>query len=136
MRKIVWTAAFAALLCGVALGISALAGAAPALPGRAVPAAPSGNHAQPGHHARPTPRFTASKPARPSPARRLHPANVLYDQYNNEATNSTSSQDFESGFDTFDDFLGDDFNVNGGDTWTVNTVDAEGVYFNGTGPAV
>jgi hypothetical protein len=61
------------------------------------------------------------------------PRVVLYDQYDNASANVTSSQDFE--FDPFDDELADDFVVPGGQTWNVDTVEADGVYFNGPGPA-
>ena len=63
------------------------------------------------------------------------PLVTLYDQLNNPGTVSSSSQDFEAAFDPFDDFLADDFVVPGGQTWTINEVDATGIYFNGTGPA-
>jgi len=59
---------------------------------------------------------------------------VLYDQYDNAGTNATSSQNFEAGFDAFDDELADDFVVPSGDSWDVNQVDVAGVYFNGPGP--
>src|SRR5262249_572675 len=58
---------------------------------------------------------------------------VLYDQYDNPGTFATSSQNFESDFDAFDDMLADDFVVPGGDTWQVNQVDVMGLYFNGPG---
>ena len=61
---------------------------------------------------------------------------VLYSQYDNAGANSSNSQDFESGFATFTDELADDFVVPGGQTWSVQTVDAQGVYFNGSGPAL
>ena len=63
------------------------------------------------------------------------PQVVLYDQYNNAGANATSSQDFEAAFDPFDDELADDFVVPGGQSWSVESIDADGVYFNGTGPA-
>src|SRR6266481_2760379 len=63
------------------------------------------------------------------------PAVVLYDQLNNPGTLSTNSQDFETANDAFDDFLADDFVVPGGQTWNITEVDAQGVYFNGAGPA-
>ena len=46
----------------------------------------------------------------------------------------TSSQNFEADLDAYDDELADDFVVPGGDAWTIDQVDAAGVYFNGTGP--
>jgi len=63
------------------------------------------------------------------------PQVILYDQYNNPGSNATSSQDFEAALDPFDDFTADDFVVPGGQTWSVESVDADGVYFNGAGPA-
>jgi hypothetical protein len=61
---------------------------------------------------------------------------VLYDQYDNGNGTATSSQDFETAFDTFDDFNADDFVVPAGQTWNITEVDAQGAYFNGPGPAV
>jgi hypothetical protein len=63
------------------------------------------------------------------------PQAILYDQYDNLGTNATSSQDFEAALDPFDDELADDFVVPGGATWCVESIDADGVYFNGFGPA-
>ena len=63
------------------------------------------------------------------------PQVVLYDQYNNAGANATSSQDFEAAFDPFDNFTADDFVVPGGESWSVESIDADGVYFNGPGPA-
>ena len=58
---------------------------------------------------------------------------VLYDQYDNDSLNATSSQNFEADFDAFDDETADDFIVPSGDTWTVNQVDAAGQYFRSRG---
>ena len=69
------------------------------------------------------------------PAKPAAPAVVLYDQYDNPGTNSTSSQNFEASFDAYDDMLADDFVVPGGQTWNINQVDVAGVYYNGAGPA-
>ena len=63
------------------------------------------------------------------------PQVVLYDQLDNAGTISTGSQDFEAANDAFDDFTADDFVVPGGQTWNITEVDAQGVYFNGAGPA-
>jgi hypothetical protein len=63
------------------------------------------------------------------------PAVVLYDQLDNPGLFSTGSQDFEPAQDAFDDFTADDFVVPGGQTWNITEVDAQGVYFNGAGPA-
>src|SRR6185503_11946842 len=63
------------------------------------------------------------------------PSTVLYSQYDNAGLNSSSSQDFESDFDAYDDELADDFVVPTAAQWSVDTVDAAGVYYNGGGPA-
>src|SRR5207237_9290093 len=60
---------------------------------------------------------------------------TLYGQLNNPGTLSTGSQDFETANNAFDDFTADDFVVPGGQTWNITEVDAQGVYFNGAGPA-
>ena len=54
---------------------------------------------------------------------------------NNASTNGTNSQDFETANDTFDNQASDDFVVPGGQTWTVQQVVANGLFFNGSGPA-
>ena len=64
------------------------------------------------------------------------PLAVLYDQTDNQGANSVTSQDFEAGFDTYDDQAADDFVIPAGDgSWTIEQVDVAGAYFNGTGPA-
>ena len=62
------------------------------------------------------------------------PQVVLYDQYNNNGLNATLSATFTD-FPTSSADLADDFVVPGGETWTVQSIDADGVYFNGAGPA-
>ena len=62
------------------------------------------------------------------------PQVVLYDQYNNAGTNATLSATFTD-FPTFSSDLADDFVVPAGQTWNVQSIDADGVYFNGPGPA-
>src|SRR5438128_4444364 len=62
------------------------------------------------------------------------PQVVLYDQYNNASTVATLSATFTD-FPTFSSDLADDFVVPGGQTWNVESIDADGVYFNGPGPA-
>ena len=62
------------------------------------------------------------------------PQVVLYDQYNNAGTNATFSGTFTD-FVGFDSDLADDFVVPAGQTWNVQSIDADGVYFNGSGPA-
>ena len=62
------------------------------------------------------------------------PQVVLYDQYDNASTTGTLSATFDD-FPTFSADLADDFVVPGGETWNVESIDADGVYFNGAGPA-
>src|SRR6266481_5086873 len=62
------------------------------------------------------------------------PQVVLYDQYNNAGSLATFSGTL-SDFTGFDADLADDFVVPGGQTWNVQSIDADGVYFNGSGPA-
>ena len=62
-------------------------------------------------------------------------AAVLYDQYNNPATNgAVTSQDFETSMNNFDDQAADDFVVPAGQGWSVTGVDVDGEY-TGSGPA-
>jgi hypothetical protein len=84
----------------------------------------------------PTPGLTTTVSApRSQPAPPAVPNVVLYDQYNNAGTFSTGSQNFEAANDPFDDFLADDFVVPTGQSWSITNVEAQGVYFNGAGPA-
>src|SRR6266496_3928268 len=62
------------------------------------------------------------------------PQVILYDQYNNASTVASLSATFTD-FPTFSADLADDFVVPGGQTWNVQSIDADGVYFNGFGPA-
>ena len=62
------------------------------------------------------------------------PQVVLYDQYNNAGANATVSATFTD-FPTSSADLADDFVVPAGQTWNVQSIDADGVYFNGAGPA-
>ncbi len=70
------------------------------------------------------------------PARAVEPAVavVLYDQYDNAGVTTTSSQNFETAYDQYDDETADDFVVPAGQTWTVSLVEVSGVY-EGPGPA-
>src|SRR6266480_1167578 len=70
----------------------------------------------------------------PIPRAPKTPQVVLYDQYNNAGTNATLSATFTD-FPTFSSDLADDFVVPSGQTWNVMSIDADGVYFNGSGPA-
>jgi hypothetical protein len=109
--KILGLAALGALLC-----------AGPAVPGRTARPAPKLSSPE-AHHA-------LARPARPAA-----PADVLYDQYDNAGAYATSSQHFESGFASFNDELADDFEVPAGHAWSVSTIDVQGQYFDGGGPA-
>lgn len=62
---------------------------------------------------------------------------VLWNQYDNQSLNATSSQNFEAANDAFDDFLADDFVVSAAHGWGIAAADVDGVYFNCTscGPA-
>src|SRR5438552_15559155 len=62
------------------------------------------------------------------------PRVVLYDQYDNAGANATLSATFDD-FPTFNADLADDFVVPAGQTWNVESLDADGTYFNGSGPA-
>lgn len=62
------------------------------------------------------------------------PEVVLYSQLDNPGANSSSSQNFETANDGFDNELADDFVVPAGG-WAIDTVSVVGAYFNGTGPA-
>jgi len=62
------------------------------------------------------------------------PQVVLYDQYDNNSGIATLSGTFDD-FPTFGADLADDFVVPAGQTWNVESIDADGVYFNGPGPA-
>src|SRR6266403_1580365 len=62
------------------------------------------------------------------------PEVVLYDQYNNSANYATVSATFTDSPSHNCD-LADDFVVPGGQTWNVQSIDADGLYFNGSGPA-
>ena len=58
---------------------------------------------------------------------------TLYDQTSNDSGIGIVSQNFESTFAAYDAAAADDFTV--GKKWKVSEVDANGVYFNGYGPA-
>jgi hypothetical protein len=66
-------------------------------------------------------------PAAPSPQ-------VLYDQYNNAGTYATVSATFTDSPSNNSD-LADDFVVPAGQTWNVQSIDTDGLYFGGSGPA-
>ncbi|MBE0570215.1 MAG: T9SS type A sorting domain-containing protein [Ignavibacteriaceae bacterium] len=61
---------------------------------------------------------------------------VLYEQLANIGTNSITSQNFETILDAYDNQLADDFIVPVvDDSWTIESIEVLGIYFNGTGPA-
>src|SRR6266513_877627 len=96
---------------------------------------PAGN---PGNNQLQVPKVSSGPMGVPSfrlPSVPKLPNVTLYDQLNNPGTLSTGSQDFETANNAFDDFTADDFVVPGGQTWNITEVDAQGVYFNGAGPA-
>jgi hypothetical protein len=62
------------------------------------------------------------------------PEVIIYDQLDNPGTISWVSQEFTD-LPEFTAFLADDFFVPGGQSWQVTEVHAQGVYFNGSGPA-
>jgi hypothetical protein len=62
------------------------------------------------------------------------PEVILYDQLDNPGAFSWVSQEFPDMPD-FTAFLADDFFVPGGQSWQITEVYAQGVYFNGPGPA-
>jgi hypothetical protein len=62
------------------------------------------------------------------------PQVVLYDQYNNAGPDATRSTTFTD-LPDFSTDLADDFVVPAGQTWNVQSIDADGTYFFGPGPA-
>jgi len=60
---------------------------------------------------------------------------VLWDQTDNGAATSTTSQNFEAKLDGFDSEVADDFMVPSGRSWSVTHVNVSGNYFAGVGPA-
>jgi len=60
---------------------------------------------------------------------------VLYDQTAGVGTISEVSQNFEASFDIYDCQGADDFEVPAGETWSIESIDVPGAYFNGVGPA-
>jgi hypothetical protein len=110
---------------------------------------PAGAQSRLPYDVRPMPVTAASKRVSEAPQKASGPAGahmlrllpqpkapqvVLYDQYDNAGTNATFSGTFTD-FVGFDADLADDFVVPGGETWNVESIDADGVYFNGAGPA-
>jgi hypothetical protein len=69
--------------------------------------------------------------APPSPK---YPLVILYDQYNNPGMGAAVDATFTDSPSHNSD-LADDFVVPSGQTWNLQSIDAEGIYFNGPGPA-
>jgi len=63
-----------------------------------------------------------------SPAVKLMPAAVLYDQNDNAGANGVTSQNFEASFDAYDAMAADNFTVPAGSKWLVNQVSLTGSY--------
>ena len=59
----------------------------------------------------------------------------MYDQYNNAASPASNSQNFETAYDAYDDFLADDFVVPAGQLWMIDLAEVKGQYYSGPGPA-
>ena len=80
--------------------------------------------------------FTRGRHAVPAPTRPSTPADtVLYSQLDSDSGVGIVSQDFEPANDAFDSEGADDFVVPPDVSWQINSVTANGVYFNGAGPA-
>ncbi len=69
-----------------------------------------------------------SAPAGVSPAVKLMPAAVLYDQDDNSTDSGINSQNFEVDFDVYDNQGADDFTVPAGVKWSVTQVAVTGFY--------
>jgi len=78
--------------------------------------------------------MTASDNVRAHLPKVKRPAVILYDQYDNASGAATLSATFTD-FVTFGADLADDFVVPAGEDWTIESIDADGLYFNGSGPA-
>src|SRR5215211_1379159 len=79
--------------------------------------------------------YTALAEAGPTPT--PTPGNVIYDQYDNFATEKTPnipSQDAETALDFFDSQAADDFIIPAGESWQITEVDVLGEY-DSAGPA-
>src|SRR5437763_4303527 len=77
--------------------------------------------------------IAALRPERVPPVPKA-PEAVLYDQYNNAATTATLCATFTD-MPTFNADLADDFVVPADQTWRILSIDADGSYVNGIGPA-
>lgn len=75
---------------------------------------------------------TAAAAGQVNPA--ANPEDVLYEQMDGASTSSFTSQNFEAGYETYDNMGADDFVVPAGAIWTITAIDVPGVFYNGTGP--
>ncbi|MCB8916396.1 MAG: proprotein convertase P-domain-containing protein [Ardenticatenaceae bacterium] len=92
---------------------------------------------QAGGRSAPAGAIATSAPAGATAGAYDGPNIVLYDQTDSPGINSITSQDFEAANDPYDNQAADDFVIPAGDgSWTIETVEVPGVYFNGTGPLV
>jgi hypothetical protein len=82
-------------------------------------------------HATPSRMSKGSKIAPFATRRDSTPSVTLYDQYDNPASFSTSSQNYEEILNLYDDELADDFVIPAGLGWNIDTVEVGGEYFNG-----
>lgn len=105
---------------------ASLAGSASALPVTVLQPTPTGTVPSSQSHG-------ASANTIPGPP--SAPSVILYDQYNNAGTTNITSQNFEAKYDTFDAFAADDFIIPDGLIWIMDTVEVDGQYGNGPGPA-
>ena len=76
-------------------------------------------------------RLAARAPDRPA----ITTDTVLYSQLDNDTGSAWVSQDFETALDQFDSEGADDFVVPPDVSWEINSVTANGQYFNGPEPA-
>lgn len=63
------------------------------------------------------------------------PLATLYSQYDNSGGVALNSQNFEAAYDAYDDQAADDFIVPPNTAWKITGIGAQGLYFNGPGPA-
>jgi len=82
------------------------------------------------------PKVSSDADVRPILIKRIpkFPEVILYDQLDNPGVTSWTSQEFPD-LPEFTSFLADDFFVPGGQSWRITEVYAQGIYFNGSGPA-
>ena len=60
---------------------------------------------------------------------------LLWDQTGNPSTDGNmAAQDFDAGYDQYDCWAADDFEIPAGETWTIDSAYFAGGYWNGAGP--